>query len=392
MPKARKKTGGNLLKVAPKKKKRITQKNLDEKYTGPEPIYTGPVTNSEISWGFNYYNYHHNVKDAKKFIVEYLVERNRKDDSKMVKACPDVFVLSTYGWLAKMAINGAEFDELVQEKLDRHIDYLCTQGFNKQEQKEEKKEERQVGPTIQERVKEQAFDIGAELEKWKDMCTGQGDTWALVSLQNKPLDYLRANGCNQAHARVIKKEYQLELDEINQALLKSDEDLVEGYSHMSTSDKHRFVKFLQDVIDACDMIIGESLANRKQRTKKPKSAEKQVAKLKYCVKNDELGIVSEKPVTLIGATAAIIYQTKFRKIGVLIADDSMGFKAKGTTILNVNEKLSVRKTLRKPKDQLKECKGLSRTKFDKWFTGINAVETRLTPRFGDDTIILKVFK
>ena len=31
MPKARKKTGGNLLKVAPKKKKRITQKNLDEK-------------------------------------------------------------------------------------------------------------------------------------------------------------------------------------------------------------------------------------------------------------------------------------------------------------------------------------------------------------------------
>ena len=224
------------------------------------------------------------------------------------------------------------------------------------------------------------------------MCTGQGDTWALVSLQNKPLDYLRANGCNQAHARVIKKEYQLELDEINQALLKSDEDLVEGYSHMSTSDKHRFVKFLQDVIDACDMIIGESLANRKQRTKKPKSAEKQVAKLKYCVKNDELGIVSEKPVTLIGATAAIIYQTKFRKIGVLIADDSMGFKAKGTTILNVNEKLSVRKTLRKPKDQLKECKGLSRTKFDKWFTDVNAVETRLTPRFGDDTIILKVFK
>ena len=146
----------------------------------------------------------------------------------------------------------------------------------------------------------------------------------------------------------------------SQALLKSDEDLVEGYSHMSTSDKHRFVKFLQDVIDACDMIIGESLANRKQRTKKPKSAEKQVAKLKYSPKNDDLGIVSEKPVTLIGATAAIIYQTKFRKIGVLIAEDSMGFKAKGTTILNVNEKLSVRKTLRKPKDQLKECKGLSR--------------------------------
>ena len=392
MPKARKKTGGSLLKVAPKKKKRLSQRGLDEQYTGPEPEFYGPVKDMELARGFNYYNYHSNVKDAKKYLAEYLVERNRTDDSKMVKACPDVFVLPTYGWLARMAVKGAEFEETVQEKLDRHVDYLCTHGFNKLEKRDEKKEERQVGPTIQDRVKEQAWDIGAELEKWKDMCTSNESTWALVSLQNKPLEYLRGNNCNQAHARVIKKDYEAELAEINHAILKTDEDMVEGYSHMSTSDKHRFVTFLQDVIDACDMIIGESLANRKQRTKKPRSAEKQVAKLKYSPKNDDLGIVSEKPLSLIGATAAVIYQCKFRKIGVLIADDSMGFKAKGTTILNVNENLSVRKTLRKPKEQLKECKGLSKTKFDKWFTGINAVETRLTPRFGDDTVILKVFK
>ena len=63
-----------------------------------------------------------------------------------------------------------------------------------------------------------------------------------------------------------------------------------------------------------------------------------------------------KRITLIGATAAVVYQIKFRKIGVLIADDSTGFKVKGTTLTNVNETKSTRKTLRKPIEQLKECK------------------------------------
>ena len=381
-----------LLKNAPKRKKRRTPQQFDEQYTGSEPDVEGTISQSQTLQAFNYYAYHKNIKDAKKYIVDYLLQVGSKDEARMVRACPEVFFIATYGWLARMASRGVEHSLEVHEKLDRHIEYLCTQGFRKQEKKDEAKEVRQQGPTIQDRIKEQAWDMGAELEKWKDMCASQGSTWSLVSLQNKPLDYLRGNGCNQAHARVLKGEYTKELDEITQAYKKTEEDLVEGYSHMSKQDKKRFMIFLQDVLDACDMIIGESVANRKQRTKKPASAEKQVTKLKYCVKDDKLKVVSEKPIALIGATAAVVYQIKFRKIGVLIADDSTGFKVKGTTLTNVNETKSTRKTLRKPIEQLKECKGLTKNKFDKWFTSLKAVETKLTPRFSDDTIILKVFK
>ena len=381
-----------LLKNAPKPKKRRSPQQFDEQYTGPEPEAAGAISKAQLGDAFNYYAYHKNIKDAKKYIVDYLQEVGSKDEARMVKACPEVFFISTYGWLARMASRGVEHSIEIHEKLDRHIEYLCTMGFRKQEKTDEAKETRQQGPTIQDRIKDQAWDIGSELEKWKDMCAGQGNTWAMVSLQNKPLDYLRGNGCNQAHARVLKGEYTKELEEIKQAYEKTDEDLVEGYSHMSKPDKKRFMTFLHDVLDACDMIIGESVANRKQRTKKPASAEKQVTKLKYCVKDDKLKVVSEKPITLIGATAAVVYQIKFRKIGVLIADDSTGFKVKGTTLTNVNETKSTRKTLRKPIEQLKECKGLTKNKFDKWFTGLKAVETKLTPRFSDDTIILKIFK
>lgn len=381
-----------LLKNAPKRKKRRTPQQFDEQYTGPEPAVEGTMTREELLNAFNYYAYHKNIKDAKKYIVDYLLELGSKDEARMVKACPEVFFIVTYGWLARMASRGVEHSLEVQEKLERHIEYLCTQGFRQQEKKDEAKEVRQQGPTIQDHIKEQAWDMGSELEKWKDMCASQGNTWAMVSLQNKPLDYLRGNGCNQAHARVLKGEYTKELDEITQAYKKTEEDLVEGYSHMSKQDKKRFMIFLQDVLDACDMIIGESVANRKQRTKKPASAEKQVTKLKYCVKDDKLKVVSEKPIALLGATAAVVYQIKFRKIGVLIADDSAGFTVKGTTLTNVNETKSTRKTLRKPIEQLKECKGLTKSKFDKWFTSLKAVETKLTPRFSDDTIILKIFK
>ena len=381
-----------LLKNAPKRKKRRTPQQFDEQYTGSEPDVEGTISQSQTLQAFNYYAYHKNIKDAKKYIVNYLLQVGSKDEARMVRACPEVFFIATYGWLARMASRGVEHSLEVHEKLDRHIEYLCTQGFRKQEKKDEAKEVRQQGPTIQDRIKEQAWDMGAELEKWKDMCASQGSTWSLVSLQNKPLDYLRGNGCNQAHARVLKGEYTKELDEITHAYKKTEEDLVEGYSHMSKQDKKRFMIFLQDVLDACDMIIGESVANRKQRTKKPASAEKQITKLKYCVKDDKLKVVSEKPIALIGATAAVVYQIKFRKIGVLIADDSTGLKEKGTTLTNVNETKSTRKTLRKPIEQLKECKGLTKNKFDKWFTSLKAVETKLTPRFSDDTIILKVFK
>ena len=49
------------------------------------------------------------------------------------------------------------------------------------------------------------------------------------------------------------------------------------------------------------------------------------------------------------------------------------------------------KTLRKPAEQLKLFKGTAKTKYQKAFADINAVEIKLNGRLNDTTIILKAF-
>ena len=153
------------------------------------------------------------------------------------------------------------------------------------------------------------------------------------------------------------------------------------------------IELINRFIDACDVIVGESKATRKQRKKKPVSVEKQIAKLNYKQTDAKLGITSVNPTNIIGATMAIIYQCKYRKLGVYVADDDRGFKIKGTTLLNFSDKNSTKKTLRKPKEQLNFAKKATKHKFGKWFESeIKTTETKLTGRLSDDTVILQTFK
>ena len=388
-------TKSNLLKKVPKKRRRITQIEADEKYTGSEQEFVGEVlTREQIQHGFNYYCYHKSVKDAKTFIADFLITEGRKDEAKQVKACPDVFVISTYGWLARMKTKGATFDvEMdIDDRLDQHIQYLCKQGSLKKEVVAEKKEQRAQGPSIQDRIKDQSDEMDSQFQEWVDTYVGSPNLFNPTILD--PYGYLQSCNCTQAHARRIKKDWEAELKEFNEALKGVDEDLKEGYSHLLKNKRmDGLIELVNRFIDACDVIIGESKATRKQRKKKPVSVDKQITKLKFKQTDAGLGITSINPTNIVGATMAVIYQCKYRKLGVYVADDERGFKIKGTTLLNYSEKNSTKKTLRKPKEQLGFAKKATRHKFGKWFESeVKTTETKLTGRFSDDTVILQVFK
>tara|TARA_B100000959_G_scaffold278907_1_gene338139 strand:+ start:1021 stop:2193 length:1173 start_codon:yes stop_codon:yes gene_type:complete len=388
-------TKSNLLKKVPKKRRRITQIEADEKYTGSEQEFVGEVlTREQIQHGFNYYCYHKGVKDAKTFIADFLITEGRKDEAKQVKACPDVFVISTYGWLARMKTKGATFDvEMdIDDRLDQHIQYLCKQGSLKKEVVAEKKEQRAQGPSIQDRIKDQSDEMDSQFQEWVDTYVGSPNLFNPTILD--PYGYLQSCNCTQAHARRIKKDWEAELKEFNEALKGVDEDLKEGYSHLLKNKRmDGLIELVNRFIDACDVIIGESKATRKQRKKKPVSVDKQIAKLKFKQTDAGLGITSINPTNIVGATMAVIYQCKYRKLGVYVADDERGFKIKGTTLLNYSEKSSTKKTLRKPKEQLSFAKKATKHKFGKWYEAeVKTTETKLTGRFSDDTVILQVFK
>ena len=389
-------TKSNLLKKVPKRKRRMSPITVEEQYTGPEPEFTEgeEITESHIRAGFNYYTYHKNVKDAKKYIAEYLVDYGRTDEAKQVKACPDVFIIPTYGWIARMSTRGAKFNvEMdVIERLDKHIEYICKQSSIRKEKTTVKQEQRAQGPTIQDRIKDQSDEMDIQFNEWIDTYVGSPNLFNPAIID--PYGYLQSCNCTQAHARRIKKDWETELIEFKEALKGTDEDLKEAYSHLLKNKRMEgLIELINRFIDACDVIVGESKATRKQRKKKPVSVEKQIAKLKYKQTDATLGITSVNPTNIIGATMAIIYQCKYRKLGVYVADDDRGFKIKGTTLLNFSDKHSTKKTLRKPKEQLNFAKKATKHKFGKWFESeIKTTETKLTGRLSDDTVILQTFK
>ena len=173
----------------------------------------------------------------------------------------------------------------------------------------------------------------------------------------------------------------------------ADEQLREGYKHNTRKNVNKLIQFYESIASACEQIAAEAKVLKKVRPKKIKPAEDLVKKLKFRVSDDKLAITSVPPAQMVRAQGVVVYNTKNRKIGYYVSTTSEGFGVKGTSLTNFTAK-SLQKTLRKPVEQLKEFKEQNTQKrFETWFTkSVKTTETVLNGRFGEDVVILKVFK
>jgi hypothetical protein len=205
---------------------------------------------------------------------------------------------------------------------------------------------------------------------------------------------LRGKGAKAAQARYIKSFFARGLEEVQElASGNADEQLKEGYRHVSRKNVKKLIEFYESVAQACEQIAAEAKVLKKPRAKKVKPAEDLVKKLKFMLSDSKLGITSVPPATIIGAQGAVVYNTKSRKIGYYIAKTSAGLSVKNSSITEFTDK-SMQKTLRKPAEQIKEFKDQNtQRRFEVWFSkNVKTTETVLNGRFSEDTVILKVYK
>ena len=246
-------------------------------------------------------------------------------------------------------------------------------------------------PNIQDRLREAAGGMSEELDAAIDSWIMDPDAFDPKAF--KIVNLLRGKGAKAAHARFIKGFFtrgHAELVEL--ASGQADEQLREAYKHNSRKNVKKLIEFYEAIMAACEQIAAEQKVLKKPRAKKVKPAEELVAKLKFKTVEDKLGAVSVPAAGLIGAQAAVVYNTKTRKIGVYVSKTSAGLSVKGTSIIDFTEK-SYQKTLRKPADQLREFKEQNTQKrVTDWFGKIKATETSLNGRMNADIMILKVFK
>ena len=244
-------------------------------------------------------------------------------------------------------------------------------------------------PSIQERVREAAYRMTEEIE---DAIDGfQKDPEAFDPKAFKMLNLLKGKEVKAAHARIIKTLYSKDLAELEElASGNADEQLREGYSHLSKKQIRNLIAFYQEIMSACDMLAQEAKVNRAPRKTKAVPKEKLIAKLKFMKTNEPLKLVSINPVDIIGAGELWIFNTKTRKLGKYVAAEFSDLGVKGTTITGFDEFKSVQKTIRKPEEKLKEFKAAGKVQLRKFLDEINATDTKMNGRINEETILLKV--
>lgn len=389
-----------------KKSKRVTSVSVREHAKKDHsPVWEGHEKwtleqfRAHFHAAMQYYNIEYSAKDLKPQIVRWM-ERNdfAKKAVEVFKKTNDNRISITMGALASNLLKGMpahrkDFNggkdsaEWLKIRI-AEVSELGQDDIEKEDQKAAKKSSAAV-ITIQDRLRDTAFKMTAEIEDAIHLWQTEPDKFE--PSEYKVLNLLKAAGAKAAHARIIRDAYTYQLAELEElAGGKANDQLREGYSHRSKKTIRKMIDFLREVQAACTMLGEEAKVTRKPRAKKALSKEKVIAKLKYKKTDEPLKLVSVNPADIIGSKELWCYNTKTRKLGRYVAAEYSELNIKGTSITNYDETNSIQKTLRKPAEQLKEFKAAGKVQLRKFLDDIKAVDIKLNGRINEDVLLLKV--
>jgi len=373
--------------------KRLNPKGAETKYVGFEPEWKfQPDDTNRISSfanAFQWYQYHYGKKDAKDMIAMYLEINHRKADARLIRGIPDSQIRVTPGWVCRMSIMGLMLNEHEQCILDEQISLMLKSKQEVRKAAATDEETQQVKLTIQDHLREKASECAGELEGMFDDFIVTG---AKMSADFKPIALIRGMNISPQMIPNITRVWDLRMAEFNEVLDGVDEQLVEGYSHLSKAQLKQCVKFCETVLQDCTSYISIKKVERKPRAKKSVSPEKQASKFKYLKEFAEFNLKSQSPASLINASEAWLYDTVKRKLIHVMADTHIGtFTVKGSAVIAYDAATTVQKTLRKPEEQLKSVISVGKPAARKAFEVIKSTEVKWNGRGNENLIILKAW-
>ena len=373
-----------------------SKRDVSPKWDGHES-WSAEQFNRQFRISMEYYRLEHSGRELKPKIINWMSQAGySKDQIAQFKKTRDNRCNVTMGAIAANLLKGmppvrADFNEgrNTAQWLGEAIQKIVIEGKNDVED-EEIDEAKPVIPqiTIQERVREASFKMTEEIEDALENFSQDPESFDPKAF--KVMNLLRGKDAKAAHARIIKDFYQRQHDEYLDLQEGKDEQLKEGYSHLTKAQVKKIVAFYHEILSACDMLAQEAKINRKPRKAKVVPKDKIVAKLKFKKTDEPLKLVSINPADIIGSKELWIFNTKTRKLGKYVANEYMELSVKGTSITGFNENTSIQKTIRKPEEKLKEFKAAGKVALRKFLDDINATDTKMNGRINEDVILLKV--
>lgn len=366
------------------------------KYIGDyEPAYPDLATQEKwprkeyekhLSESFNWYALTQEDKHGRELALSALGLSGHFPE--LVKALKNstIQLSTTSCWLIRMARIGL--------KLQFHEKRFIVREIRKciENQKEVLETEKSsvAKPNIQEYISAKLKRIQGEIDLAFDQFINSGYRQSYRSVMNILADpETSAPGSRVKELAVHIDRYLTEYK-----LLQSgkNDQLNEAYSHLGKREIKAAIEWLEQAHTDISTFGQSKKATRKARKKKPVTPAKVISRLKYTKAFDALGLESIDPLSILKSSEIWVYNVNTRKLGRYISLPNSSFDVKGTRLLNLDMKKCVQKTLRKPKEQLKEFSNYSKSGALKWFEKIHAVATPLREALNADSVILKATK
>ena len=302
------------------------------------------------------------------------------------------YKFTTYSHIAAACawvLEDHDLPESTQTHLDTYIDSLVEKGSHIiEEKKAEEKKVEKIRLTPQQLIARKInTTIMVELDELEDKWC-EGDYKASIDLYKRLLALEIKGGLE-----IIREWVQVRLDEINEAVNKTCDQAVEGYSHLTTAQKKARVKLFETMLNDIDRIVLAKKATRVTRKKKSPSVEKLIKRLNYQKMDDNYKIVSINPEKIIGAQRLIVFNTKYKVIREFISTSVNGLQVSGSTLKNYNEDESIQTKLRKPEQMLPIALSKTPRQFRNAMEKLSTIVKKPdNGRINSETILLRVDK
>ena len=356
-------------------------KDYEKVLSGGEPTWKNGE--ASITKALNWYNYHSDAKESKKYTLQYLKEtKSSKQDIELLEKVPEE-KFTNLGFVCRIKLRGGPLTENNISWISSKIEEL-----KKETQKTVKsKPDNKVVISIQDRITDKSKEMIGEIESAIDDCFLVRDFDAI-----DPYELMQSIFVKGVHANHIIAFFNKRVSELKDVLNSKDSQLIEGYSNFTKKELKEYLAYIERIVSDAEKIAHVTKVTRAPRKKKAKPADKVISKLQYKKEDSEFKIASVNPTEIVGCTQLWVFNTKTRKLGVYNSIDESGLTVKGTTIQNYEESTSIQKTLRKPDVTLPELVKAGKVALRKFLGNINAVEQALTGRINSDTILVRIIK
>lgn len=366
-------------KDAKLKAKREKLKVLGTGFGSDEPVINPDNYTASLMRALNYYNASYDNKDKRKWFLSYV----GKKEAHAFDAVESDFEFRSVGTLIRLKQREQPLQQRELDYIDSEIDRLRNYAKKTSSLVVEKVKEDKPVVSIQDRVKEAAYGHIAEIN-------GLFDDYFANDIEPNFSAYLKSNNVSPQVSKLIPSGFVSLWNEMQELLEGNDKQLVEGYSNFKKTKIKKICKLIEELEAACAQQAVTAKVARKPRAKKEKPASVIAKNVKYMKEFPELGLTSVLPEKIIGASEAMVYNTKTKKVQIYRAIDNGTLGIKGSAIIGYEVASSGAKTMRKP-EQVKEFATLTKRTFAQAFKSLTTKESAVTGRINVDCIIVKVF-